>query len=179
MDVTFCGYALDCLALGTLALPGGRLADHLADCDTVEVTDLFVRSLPDGRELRLDGLALELDDLAFLAANGPRGEPDLRVPGLRRHPAAARIGPYEVAGYLHAPAFSDPFAANRHRRLVPLTEAVVRVTVAGRQEAFLHGTLLVLGTWAPALHSVGDDALERLREAVVAGRPAGVPALAR
>jgi hypothetical protein len=130
MKIPFAAYADDCTVHGEVALDGDRLSDFLASTDEVEVTGVTLRSLDDGHVVRAESAALVRNDLCLVTATGPRGRPERRV-WTRQVPVRARVGPYTVVGYLHAPPSIDPFKAADRRVMVPLTASTVQYGMAG------------------------------------------------
>jgi hypothetical protein len=137
MNIEFAAYADDCTVTGGVALESDRLSDFLASTIEFELDKPAFRSLDDGRVVEAESAAILLGDLCVIAATGPRGRADRRV-WTRQFPVRARIGPYSVFGYLHAPPTIDPFAAADRRAIVPLTAATIEYSVGGeiaREEA--------------------------------------------
>lgn len=130
MRIPFTAYADDCTVSGGIALETDRLSDFLSATDEFEVDDASFRALDDGRVVEADSAAILLGDLCVIAATGPRGRADRRL-WTRQFPVRARIGPYSVVGYLHAPPTIDPFKHADKRSILPLTESVVEYSIDG------------------------------------------------
>ncbi|MEI7745628.1 MAG: hypothetical protein WCK58_17970 [Chloroflexota bacterium] len=162
MDLPFLGYAHDCIVNGTVTLREQRMADLVRDRELIAVRDMEVDALSDGRRLHHPALDLHWHELVLLAATGPQGDPSLRFYATRRHPVHAQVGPYEIAGYLHAPVAVDPFAFARHRSTIPLTEAAVAFRVGKRTEIHRHEALLLNGAYRTHLASVADGVVRHL-----------------
>lgn len=124
MRIPFAAYADDCTVRGEIALGADRLSDLLTSTTEYEVRAAAFRALDDGRVVEADSAAILRDDLCMVVASGPRGRPDRRL-WTRQHPVRARVGPYVVLGYLHAPPTIDPLHAKDHRPIVALTSCVV------------------------------------------------------
>jgi hypothetical protein len=130
MQIPFSAYADDCTVTGQVALTSDRLSDFLAATDEFEVDAAAFQALDDGRVVEAPSAAVLRDDLCIVAASGPRGRPERRL-WTRQFPVRARIGPYVVRGYLHAPPTIDPLKATDRRTIVALTSSVVEYAVAG------------------------------------------------
>jgi hypothetical protein len=130
MQIPFTAYADDCTVTAELALTSDRLSDFLAATEEFEVEGAAFRALDDGRLVELPTAEICRDDLCVVAASGPRGNPARRL-WTRQFPVRARIGPYLVLGYMHAPPTIDPLKATDRRTIVALTSSVVEYAVAG------------------------------------------------
>jgi hypothetical protein len=131
MQVPFAAYADDCTLLGQLEFEADRLSDYLAQTDELEVTGAAFRALDDGRVVEADSAEVLRGDLCVIVASGPRGRPELRL-WTRQYPVRARIGPYGVTGYLHAPPTVDPLNVVGRKAIVALTSSVVEYELGGR-----------------------------------------------
>jgi hypothetical protein len=131
MRIPFSAYADDCTVSGGIALDTDRLTDFLTQTAEFEVDGAAFRALDDGRVVEADTAALLLGDLCVIAATGPRGSAARRL-WTRQYPVRARVGPYSVVGYLHAPPTIDPFKSADRRAIVPLTAATVEFMVDGQ-----------------------------------------------
>jgi len=60
----------------------------------------------------------------MVVATGTRGRAERRL-WTHQHPVRARVGPYVVLGYLHAPPTIDPMHTMDHRPVVAMTSCVV------------------------------------------------------
>jgi hypothetical protein len=130
MQIPFSAYADDCTLTGEVALTSDRLSDFLAATDEFEVDALALRALDDGRLVEMSSAPVLRDDLCIVAASGPRGRPERRL-WTRQFPVRARIGPYVVLGYLHAPPTIDPLRATDRRTIVALTSGTVEFAQGG------------------------------------------------
>jgi hypothetical protein len=130
MDIPFAAYAEDCTVTGGVSLESDRLSDFLSDTNEFEVDGAAFRALDDGRVVEAETAAILIGDLCVIAATGPRGRADRRV-WTRQYPVRARVGPYSIVGYLHAPPTIDPFKSADRRSIVPLTAATIEYTFAG------------------------------------------------
>ncbi len=130
MQIPFSAYADDCTVTGEMALTTDRLSDFLAATDEFEVDSVAFRALDDGRVVESPSAAIQRDDLCMVAASGPRGRPERRL-WTRQYPVRARIGPYLVLGYLHAPPTIDPLRTTDRRTIVALTSSVVEYALGG------------------------------------------------
>jgi hypothetical protein len=130
MQIPFSAYADDCTVTGEVALSADRLSDFLAATTEFEVDGAAFKALDDGRVVEAASAAVLRDDLCIVAASGPRGRPERRL-WTRQHAVRARVGPYVVLGYLHAPPTIDPLRTTDRRTIVALTSSVVEYAVAG------------------------------------------------
>ena len=121
LQIPFSAYAEDCTVHGEIALGADRLADLLASTTEYEVRGASFRALDDGRVVEADSASILRDDLCLVVATGPRGRPDRRL-WTRQHPVRARVGPYVVLGYLHAPPTVDPMRSNAAKSCFALTD---------------------------------------------------------
>jgi hypothetical protein len=137
MQIPFAAYADDCTVTGQIALESDRLSDFLSSTAEFEVGGAAFRALDDGRVVEADSAAIFRDDLCFVVASGPRGRLERRL-WTRQHPVRARIGPYVVMGYLHAPPTIDPLKNTDRRPILALTSSIVEYAQSGaavREEA--------------------------------------------
>jgi hypothetical protein len=130
MQIPFSAYADDCTVTGEVALTSDRLSDFLAATDEFEIVPAAFRALDDGRVIEMASAPILRDDLCIVAASGPRGRPERRL-WTRQYPVRARIGPYVVLGYLHAPPTIDPFRTTDRRTIVALTSSTVEYAMGG------------------------------------------------
>lgn len=128
--IPFAAYAEDCTVTGGVALETDRLSDMLSATEEFALDGAAFRALDDGRVIEAGSTPICLDDLCVIAATGPRGRQDRRL-WTRQVPVRARVGPYFVVGYLHAPPTIDPFKAAERRPIVPLTAATIEYTMDG------------------------------------------------
>lgn len=131
MRIPFEAYAPDCTVSAELSFEGDRLADLLASSEAIDVEAATLRALDDGRVVDVASATLLLDDLCLVTATGPRGRPDRRV-WTRQVPAHAKVGPYEVHGYIHSAPTVDPFRAAERRAIVALTSTTVEYARGGK-----------------------------------------------
>jgi hypothetical protein len=157
MQVPLTAYAQDCSFTGELTLTGDRLSDFLASTVEFEVLNLRCRALDDGRVVEALYTTMLRDDLCLVLAGEPRGREDLRI-WTRQFPVIARVGPYTVRGYIHAPPTIDPLRLPSRRAIVPVTSGTVTFAEAGTEVAFQAETVLVNSTWIEALEaSTAED----------------------
>lgn len=130
MRIPFAAYAADCTVAAELSLDADRLSDLLSESEAVDVEAAQLQALDDGRVVDVGSANLLLDDLCLVTATGPRGRADRRV-WTRQLPARARVGPYEVLGYIHGAPTIDPFATIERRAIVALTSSVVEYQRGG------------------------------------------------
>lgn len=132
MHVPLTAYAEDCTLTGELALDADRLSDFLASTVEFQVGNVTIRALDDGRVVEAASAAILRDDLCAVLASEPRGRADLRI-WTRQYPVMARVGPYQVRGYLHAPPTIDPLKMTSRRPILALTSARIVYAEAGAQ----------------------------------------------
>ena len=144
MQIPFTAYADDCTVRGEIALGVDRLSDLLSSTTEYEVRDVAFKALDDGREVAADSCSVLRDDICMVVASGPRGRADRRL-WTRQHPVRARVGPYVVLGYLHAPPTIDPMRTTDRRPIVALTNCVVGYS-EGQQPVWVETDTLLVNT---------------------------------
>jgi hypothetical protein len=144
MQIPFSAYADDCTVRGEIALGADRLNDLLSSTSEYEVRTAAFRALDDGRVVEADSAAVLRDDLCMVVASGPRGRPDRRL-WTRQHPVRARVGPYTILGYLHAPPTIDPLRTTDRRPIVALTNCVVGYA-QGSEHVWIESDALLVNT---------------------------------
>jgi hypothetical protein len=128
-EVDFVAYAEDCVLSGRVELAADRLSDLINAHEQLELSNVLVEALTGGSAFEVRDLAIRRDEVLVVHATGPRGRRDRRQ-RTRQHPIVAKVGPYEVRGYVHALPGADPIASLRRRRpMVPLTDAVIEYVV--------------------------------------------------
>jgi hypothetical protein len=143
IPIEFEGFSGDCRISGRLILFGDRLTDMLNDQDQYRITHVSLESLVDGHVVEVDSLIVDRVDLLAVVAHGPRGSDRRRV-ALDTVRMQVGLGPYVVAGRLHAEAGADPVAnVLRRRPMVPLTHATIAYTLAGTVRVVDAETLIV------------------------------------
>jgi hypothetical protein len=160
MQVPFEAYAEDCSFTGELALTGDRLSDFLASTAEFEVLNLSCRALDDGRVVEALFAPVTRDDLCLVLAGEPRGREDLRV-WTRSYPVVARVGPYAVRGYVHAPPTIDPLRLPSRRSIVALTSSTVTYMDRGAQTEIEAETVLLNSARIEMFQAVTADELDR------------------
>jgi hypothetical protein len=127
------GYSGDCVVRGLIEVPNGvRLTEFLNDAPRIFVSQARLFSLEDGHAVDAGSIDLGIDEL--LAVEAPPGTANT---GHKIRTKQARVqfelGPYEILGHVHAPTTGDPVAAMARRKpMVPLTQATIAMTYAGR-----------------------------------------------
>jgi hypothetical protein len=159
MQVPLKAYTEDCSFTGEVGLTGDRLSDFLASTVEFEVHNVRLRALDDGRLVEALYTSILRDDLCLVLAGEPRGREDLRV-WTRQYPVVARVGPYTVRGYVHAPPTIDPLRLPSRRAIVPLTAGTVSYAEAGSEVEFRAETVLVNSTWIEALQTATAEDLD-------------------
>ena len=158
MHVPFEAYAEDCSFSGELQLTGDRLSDFLSSTAEFEVLNLSCTALDDGRVVECLFAQVMRDDLCLVLAGEPRGRDDLRV-WTRQDPVVAKVGPYRVRGYVHAPPTIDPLRLPGRRPIVALTGGRVGYWEAGSEREFEAETVLVNSTWITAFDAATAEDL--------------------
>jgi len=159
MQVPLTAYAEDCSFTGEVALTGDRLSDFLAATVEFEVHNLRFRALDDGRVVETLYSSVLRDDLCLVLAGEPRGREDLRV-WTRQFPVVARVGPYTVRGYVHAPPTIDPLRLPGRRAIVALTAGTVTFLAAANEVEVQAETVLLNSTWIEALETATAEDLD-------------------
>jgi hypothetical protein len=144
MQIPFTAYADDCTVRGEIALGVDRLSDLLSSTTEYEVSGAAFRALDDGHVVEADSCAVLRDDLCMVVASGPRGRADRRL-WTRQHPVRARVGPYTVLGYLHAPPTIDPMRTTDRRPIVALTNCIVGYA-EGQSDVWVENDTLLVNT---------------------------------
>jgi len=117
MQIPFTAYADD-------------LSDFLASTVEFEVDGAAFRALDDGRVVETDSASVQIDDLCVVAASGPRGRVERRL-WTRQYPVRARVGPYVLLGYLHAPPTIDPLKNTDRRPILAMTSSILEYDQGG------------------------------------------------
>ena len=157
VGIEFVGYAGDCRIFGRLPSLGERLTDLLNAGQRVVVRDARLESLADGHIVAVPLAEIEREELCAVVANGPRGARQRRI---RTSSERIRvdIGPYVVLGNLHAPAELDPMGQIlRREMMVPLTNATIAYTLAGRQQVEDLGTVIINRMLAESLGPIEEE----------------------
>lgn len=164
MGIEFVGYAGDCRIFGRLPSLGERLTDLLNAGQRIVVRDAHLESLADGHIVTVPLAEIEREELCAVVATGPRGARQHRI---RTSTERIRvdIGPYIVLGTIHAPPEVDPVGTVlRREMMVPLTNATIAYTLAGRQQVEDVGTVIVNRMLADSLLPIAEAVGRRGRE---------------
>jgi hypothetical protein len=150
-------YAVDCRVSGQVDVGDRRVTDMLNASPEIRFTDARLEALLDGHALDLPELEVGPEELCAVVASGSRGDPARRV-----RTVAIRIevdlGPYHVEGAVHGTPASDPLAAALRRApWVPLTNATVRYTEAGRHVREVVETLVVNRPLATRFQAMAEE----------------------
>jgi hypothetical protein len=156
MQIPFTAYAEDCTVTGEIALGADRLSDLLSTTTEYEIGPVAFRALDDGREVKAESCAVERDDLLVVLATGPRGKAERRL-WTRQHPVRARVGPYVVVGYLHAPPTIDPLRTTDRRPIVALTAGTLVYAEGGTTVRVESEAILLNSAKIDRLESATDD----------------------
>jgi len=159
MQVPLTAYAEDCSFTGELALTADRLSDFLTSTVEFAVDNVVFRALDDGHVVVADSAAILRSDLLVVVAGEPRGREELRT-WTRQFPVVARVGPYRVHGYLHAPPTIDPLKMAGHRPILALTSGTIAYTEAGGDVEVAAETVLVNSARIESLESATNEDLD-------------------
>ena len=158
VEIELAAYAEDCRIFGFVDLDTDRLTDYLNAREQVELRDVLVVALEDGRASEAKTLTVERQELLAVRASGPRGNANRRG-RTRPYPMTLQTGPYTIHGHLHSLPGADPLTALRLRRpMVPLTESWIEYLADGEAHRARVGTIVVnreLIDWIRA--STGDE----------------------
>ena len=150
MLVDFTGYAGDCLITGRLDLRAARLTDQLNAEPVVQLVDVLLEGLLDGRQVTAPTFAIGRTDLCAVKAGPPRGSRRLRA-ATELHRLQAQLGPYTVLGRLHSPPGAEVIRSiNDRDTMVPLTDATIAYLIGGMLEVRDAPTLIInreLASW--------------------------------
>lgn len=142
-EFEFAAYAEDCRLFGFFQLGAERLSDALNEVEQIQLTDVLVAALSDGRVAEARQLTVERRELLAVRAAGPRGNQGRRG-RTRPFPVTLQSGPYTIHGHLHALPGADPIKQLRRRpAMVPLTEAWIEYASSGVQHRARVGTIIV------------------------------------
>jgi len=158
MQIPFTAYADDCTVTGELALSTDRLSDMLASTTEFELDGVAFQALDDGRVVEAETAAILRDDLCIVAASGPRGRAERRL-WTRQYPVRARVGPYVVLGYLHAPPTIDPLRTTDRRPIVAMTSSILEFSQAGVWTRIESEAVLVNSAKIDVLEAASEDDL--------------------
>jgi hypothetical protein len=159
MQVPLTAYAEDCSFTGELDFVADRLSDFLAGTVEFVVGPVTFRALDDGHVIQAGSAAILRDDLCVVVASEPRGREDLRI-WTRQYPVLARVGPYRVRGYLHAPPTIDPMKMPSRRTILALTSGTIAYTEAGNEVEIEAETVLVNSARIESLEpAMNEDSL--------------------
>lgn len=155
MRVEFSAYADDYTIRGEVTPEGDRLADWLAATHDIDVTDLELRALDDGREHRLPSAQIRREELCAVVGTGPRGRADRRL-RTRTYPMRMDVGPYTVVGYFHALPTADPWTMLQRRQIVALSPARIAFEMGDTRIEESHATLLLMRAKIDSLSDASD-----------------------
>lgn len=157
--VRFSAYASDHRIFGWVRLRADRLTDLLNAHDELVLSDVEIESLEDGARHCSDMIRVSTRELVAVHAAGPRGVESLRH-RTRRHAVVIQIGPYLVAGHLHAEPGIDPLESMRRRpAMIPLTDAWLEYWSGETPRRHGVGTIVVNREAADSIELVTDDDL--------------------
>jgi hypothetical protein len=160
MQIEFRGFSADCLITGNLELTAPRLTDMLNRDATLELTDVELEGLVDGRRIAISQYTLRREELYAVKVTGPRGSRALRIVTVP-HRIQAQIGPYNVLGRLNAAPGMDAIATIADRGvMLPLTDATIAYVVGGILEVRDATTVIInreLASWVRGAEAEASD----------------------
>jgi hypothetical protein len=160
MQIEFRGFSADCLITGKLELTAPRLTDMLNRDATLELTDVELEGLVDGRRIAISQYTLRREELYAVKVTGPRGSRALRIVTVP-HRIQAQIGPYNVLGRLNAAPGMDAIATIADRGvMLPLTDATIAYVVGGILEVRDATTVIInreLASWVRGAEAEASD----------------------
>lgn len=132
-ELELTAYSEDCVVRGLLACPDGvRLSDYLNDNETILLREVRLFALEDGHEVEAGEQEIEVRDLFAVEADEGSGSNANKI-RTRTARVEMELGPYQVLGHVHAPTSADPMRlVHRRKPMIPLTEATLVVTFAGK-----------------------------------------------
>ncbi len=142
MRVDFHAFADDCIIRGTVSLATDRLTELLSDSGELAIEAATFQALDDGRFVAAPAATILRGDICAVSAAGPRGSSQRRL-RTRLQPMRAKVGPYTIVGYLHAPPTADPVVTALRRRIVPFTTASIEYELNGQRMEEAHDALLL------------------------------------
>lgn len=171
--VRFVAYAREHRLFGWVHLRAERLTDLLNAHRELELADVEIESLEDGRVRAADRVVIDVRELVAVHASGPRGDAALRR-RTRSHPIALQCGSYLIGGHLHAEPGLDPVRSFRERPgMVPLTDAWIEHWSGGRRTKHAIGTIITNRAAVDWVRQVTDD---ELADGTLRPRPDALPA---
>ena len=162
MRIEFTAYADDCTIRGTVLLDGDRLTDLLTDAGDFDVEGANLQALEDGRVVEMPTATIHRSDLCAVTATGPRGNSQRRL-RTRQRPMRAKVGPYTIVGYLHAPPSADPVVTALRKRIIPLTNASIEYETLGRRLEERHDAILLVREKVEWLEAASDEEVGLVR----------------
>lgn len=171
--VRFVAYAGEHRLFGWVHLRAERLTDLLNTHRELELSDVEIESLEDGRVRAVDRVVVDVHELVAVHASGPRGAASLRH-RTRSHPIALQCGSYLIGGHLHVEPGLDPVHSFRERPgMVPLTDAWIEHWSGGQRTRHAIGTIIANRAAVDWVRAVTD---EELLDGAIQPQPAGQPA---
>jgi hypothetical protein len=153
-EIEFVGFADDCRVEGRVDLEDARLADLLNRQQSFALRDVVLVSMLDGHTQQFEELEIQRDDLDIVVASGPRGDPKRRL-ATRPAGVAAKLGPYNAEGFMHAPPTANAVRGiYRRPAMVAVTDAVLEYSFCGEPVAEWFRTLLINREVADSLKTV-------------------------
>lgn len=170
MLVDLTGFAGDCLIHGRVDLRADRLTDQLNGETTLELSEVTLEGLDDGRQVTTATFSIARADLCAVSVDGgPRGDRRLRI-ATTLHRLQAQIGPYMVLGRLHArPGIEALRSVAERDAMVPFTDATIAYVVAGILEVRDVRTLIINIELASWLREAERGPVARPRLSIIEG----------
>ncbi len=170
--VRFVAYGREHRLFGWVHLRAERLTDLINTHRELELSDVEIESLEDGRTRGVDRVLIDLGELIAVHASGPRGDASLRL-RTRMHPVALQSGSYLIGGHLHVAPGADPVRSFRERPgMIPLTDAWIEYWSGGQRTKHAIGTIIVNREAVEWVRTVTDD---ELLDGTLAPLPGEVP----
>ena len=159
MQLNFIAYSGDCRLAGHVRLEHDRLSDLLNGDEDYLIREVVMESLADGHRVTLPELALRREELCAVEGLGPRGNRGRRI-GTRLHRMQLQVGPYLVAGHLHALPGVDPLACVvRRGPFLALTDVTLAYGFAGESQLRDAAVILVNRELVSWIRPVASEAL--------------------
>lgn len=135
-------YARDWVLSGRLALTADRLSDVLNGAASFDVLDALVEDFHGGPQMELHNVAVARKDILLVHAGGPRGNPARRQ-HTRQHPIVARVGPYDIRGYVHSqPGVGALASLHRRKPMIAVTDAIIEFELRSKQQVRRAGVVI-------------------------------------
>jgi hypothetical protein len=157
--VRFVAFSREHRLSGWVHLRAERLTDLLNAHRELELSDVEIERLDDGRARVAERVVIDVRELVAVSATGPRGDATLRH-RTRSHPVAIQCGSYLIGGHLHTEPGQDPVRSFRERpAMVPLTDAWIEHWSGGHRIRDAIGTIIANRDAVDWVRTVTDEQL--------------------